>query len=96
MNNRLYKRLLLGLGFDCKDGHARITKGENFRLYGGSKKTHDLMQEKAMKFNECLDKKGKTLDNIDAQEFCDIAKKVGLRVVDNIDEKDKKGGRCSG
>ena len=64
MENRLYKKILLGLGLDSKDGHVRITKGENFRLYGGSEETHEFMQEKAVKFNEHLDKKGKTLDNI--------------------------------
>ena len=30
------KALLLGLGFDNKDGHTRVTLGENFRLIGGS------------------------------------------------------------
>ena len=79
MENRLYKKILLGLGLDSKDGHVRITKGENFRLYGGSEETHEFMQEKAVKFNEHLDKKGKTLDNITKEEFYDIASKVGLK-----------------
>jgi len=72
--------MLLGLGFDCKDGHVRMTKGKNFRLYGGSKKTHDLMQEKAIKFNEHLDKKHKTLDQLSRQEFSDMAKRLGLEI----------------
>jgi len=78
MKNRLSKRLLLGLGFDCEDGHVRITRGKNFRLYGGSKNTHDIMQEKAVKFNEHLDKRRKTLENLSKKEFTDIAKKIGL------------------
>jgi len=76
--NRLYKKILLGLGLDSKDGHIRMTKGENFRLYGGSKATHEVMQEKAIKFNECLSKKGVTLDEISKDEFIDIASKIGL------------------
>lgn len=72
--------MLLGLGFDCKDGHVRITKGKNFRLYGGSKSTHDLMQEKAVKFNEHLEKKRKTLEQLSKSEFSDIAKKIGLQM----------------
>ena len=80
MKNRFYKKLLLGLGFDCKDGHVRITKGKNFRLYGGSRETHELMQEKAIKFNEHLNKKHKTLEGLSKKEFCDIAKRVGLKV----------------
>ncbi len=83
MQNRLYKKMLLGLGFDCRDGHVRITKGDNFRLYGGSKETHEVMQEKAVKFNEHLNKKHKTLDNLTKKEFKDIAKKIGLQMPDD-------------
>lgn len=82
----MYKKILLGLGLDAKDGHVRITKGRNFRLYGGSEETHDFMQEKAVKFNEYLDKKGRTLDNVTKEEFYDIASKIGLKTPD---EKDK-------
>ena len=87
MKNRISKKLLLGLGFDCQDGHVRITKGKNFRLYGGSKETHEVMQEKAIKFNEQLDKKRKTLENISKKEFHDIARKIGLQVPDKSDGK---------
>ena len=80
MVDRNIKSLLLGLGFDCKDGHCRITRGGNFRLYGGSKDTHALMQEKAIKFNEQLKQKGKTLDEITRPEFVDIAQKIGLKM----------------
>lgn len=69
---------MLGLGFDAKDGHVRITKGKNFRLFGGSKETHGMMQEKAIKFNEQLDRRRKTLDDINEKEFYEIAKIVGL------------------
>ena len=80
MKNRMYKKVLLGLGFDCSDGHVRITKGDNFRLYGGSKETHEVMQEKAIKFNEHLGKKRKSLENLSKKEFLDIAKKIGLQM----------------
>ena len=78
--NRLYRKILLGLGFDAKDGHVRITKGHNFRLFGGSKITHEIMQEKAIKFNEQLEKRSKTLDEINEKEFREIAKVIGLKV----------------
>lgn len=81
------KSILLGLGFDAKDGHLRVTKGKNFRLYGGSEKTHGQMQEKAIKFNEHLDKRGKTLDQITTREFYEIANKIGLTVIDRKSEK---------
>ncbi len=90
MKNRIYKRLLLGLGFDCKDGHIRLTRGNNFRLYGGSEETHKFMQEKAIKLNEQLDKKHKTLNDIDVEEFYDIAQKIGLKISDDFKKKKKR------
>lgn len=77
--DRDIKKILLGLGFDAKDGHKRITVGKNFRLYGGSRETHSYMQEKAIKFNEELTKKRKTLDEINGKEFEDIARKIELK-----------------
>jgi hypothetical protein len=78
--NRAYKKILLGMGLDCKDGHVRVTKGKNFALFGGSERTHEEMQEKAIKFNEHLDRRGKNIDNISDEEFSDIAKNIGLKV----------------
>ncbi len=73
------KSYLLGLGLDGKDGHRRVTRGHNFRLYGGSEETHSVMQEKAIKFNEELKKKGKSLDEVSGREFKDIAENIGLK-----------------
>ena len=78
--NRLQRKVLLGLGLDCKDGHVRVTKGKNFRLYGGSEETHEVMQEKAIKFNEQLDKRRKSLDTINEQELREIAENIGLKM----------------
>ena len=76
--NRNYRKIIFGLGFDSKDGHLRITKGDNFRLFGGSEETHGMMQEKAIKFNEKLDKRGKRIEEIDVKEFKDIAREIGM------------------
>ena len=78
--NRNYRKILIGLGFDSKDGHLRITKGDNFHLLGGSEETHDMMQEKAIKFNEQLYKRRKRLEDINEKEFLDISKKIGLKI----------------
>ena len=75
------RSILLGLGFDSKDGHIRITKGKNFRLYGGSRQTHTEMQEKALKLNKQLDKRGKTLDQISQDDFYEISDKIGLTLL---------------
>ena len=82
------KSILLGLGFDNKDGHLRITKGKNFSLYGGSKETHQLMQEKAIKFNEQLDRRRKNLEQISIGEFYEIAHHIGLKLPKD-DEKSR-------
>jgi len=74
------KSFLLGLGFDAKDGHKRITQGKNFYIFGGSKPTHSFMQESCVKFNEELDRRHKALGNISRREFHDIAHKIGLEV----------------
>ncbi len=58
--NRQRKAAMLGLGFDADDGQTRITKGDNFLLYGGSQETHAVMQETAVKINEHLDRRGQS------------------------------------
>jgi hypothetical protein len=72
------KAWLLGMGLDGKDGHVRITRGENFHLMGGSEDTHGVMQEKAVKFNEKLKARGRRLEEISREEFRDIAHDIGL------------------
>ncbi|MDD5618070.1 MAG: hypothetical protein PHG69_03155 [Candidatus Omnitrophica bacterium] len=85
-----YKKMLLGLGFDAKDGHTRITKGDNFYLLGGSKNTHGQMQELAIKFNEQLKKRQKTLEEISEKEFKDIANKIGVKNIEEIKQTKKR------
>lgn len=74
---------LLGLAFDNDDGHTRLTRGENFVLYGGTQRTHALMQETALKINEHLDKRGKRLEDVSVGELRDIC----------LDIKDAAGDR---
>jgi hypothetical protein len=76
------KTMLFGLGLDNKDGHTRITTGDNFKLIGGSEETHGTMQEKAIKLNEHLKRRGKTLDTVSRDEFHDIADKLGMPLLE--------------
>ena len=86
------KAWLLGLGLDNKDGHTRITTGENFKLVGGSEETHGVMQEKAIKMNEHLKRRGKTLEQISHEEFHEIADEIGMRLLepDHARRKERK------
>jgi hypothetical protein len=68
--------LLLGVGLDS-DGHRRVTTGPNMLLVGGSKETHAVMTEKALKIQEKL--KGKHVEQVSPEEFDDIAASVGLQ-----------------
>ncbi|MDO5552679.1 MAG: hypothetical protein Q4G68_02845 [Planctomycetia bacterium] len=74
------KAIMLGLGLDNKDGQTRITRGKNFSLIGGSKDTHEFMQETAVKVNETLDQRGKRLDDVSGDEFRDIIQEVADRI----------------
>ncbi len=66
------KARILGVGLDNEDGHTRLTRGDNFVLYGGSQETHGRMQETAVKINEQLGRLGKRLEDCSPREFIDI------------------------
>jgi len=70
--------LLLGLGLDGADDHVRVTRGQEFCLLGGSHDTHQAMQEKAIRFTEELDRRGKRLADVSRDELLDIADRTGL------------------
>jgi hypothetical protein len=70
------RALILGVGLDS-DGHKRVTTGPNMLLVGGSKETHAVMTEKALKIHEKL--KGKPIEHVSQAEFDDIAASVGLQ-----------------
>ena len=85
------RSLLLGLGFDSRDEHKRITRGKNFYIFGGSKRTHQSMQESCIKFNEELTKRRRSLGDISRKEFYDISHKIGLKVP-QAKQKNRKNG----
>jgi len=63
---------LLGVALDATDGHRRITRTSEFVLVGGSAETHERMQETAIRFEEALDRRGKTLAETDVGEVIDL------------------------
>ena len=67
-NHKRKSAALLGLGLDNTDGHTRLTRADNFVLYGGSEETHARMQETAIKFNEQLEKRAKRLEDVSPRE----------------------------
>jgi len=63
---------LIGVGFDPNpDGHDRITKGPDFTLRGGTKETHERMQEVAMRVSQDLKRQGTTMRGAEPQQVRD-------------------------
>lgn len=66
---------MLGVGLDHSDGHKRITQSERFSVVGGSEETHGRMTETVVKTFETLDRKGKTLEQVEKKELAEIIAK---------------------
>jgi hypothetical protein len=62
----------LGVGLDHKDGHKRITQGEEFLLVGGSEETHERMQDVAIHITESLQQRGKRLKDVSVEEVIEL------------------------
>jgi hypothetical protein len=67
---------LVGVGLDGTDGHKRVTRNEDFLVVGGSKETHESMQEVTVRFNESLRERGKRLSDAEVQEVIDLLHKA--------------------
>lgn len=65
-------RGILGVGLDNADGQKRVTRTEEMLLMGGSRETHERMQETAIRFSEGLEKRGKTLGEASVGEVIDL------------------------
>jgi hypothetical protein len=63
---------LLGVGLDNRDGHKRITTGEQFAIVGGSEETHGRMTETVIKTFEELKDRGKHLHQVEPKELAEI------------------------
>ena len=62
----------VGVGLDNKDEHKRITRSEHFLLVGGSKDTHERMQDTAIRFADKLRQRGKSLQETPVDEVIEI------------------------
>jgi hypothetical protein len=65
---------LLGLGFDARDGHRRVTRGEDFLLVGGSEGTHEKMQDVVLRMQDRLKRQGRAFGDLSHEEFEDLAR----------------------
>ena len=72
------RKAIIGVGVDNKDDHTRITRVEDIHLFGGSEDTHNTMEEKAIKFNEELGRRGINLHKASIDECREIANKLDM------------------
>lgn len=70
-------RVLMGFGLDSDD-HARVTKGEDYVLLGGSENTHGRMQDEVERFRDVLHKMGTDLQRASHDEVREAAEESGL------------------
>ncbi len=76
-DRRISQRILMGIGLD-EDGHARVTKGEEYVLLGGSEDTHGKMQDGVERFRDTLKKMGTNLQRATSEEMQEAAHESGL------------------
>lgn len=69
-------KVVVGIGLDATDGVKRVTRTEEGVLVGGSKETHEQMQETSIKFSEGLEKIGKKLSEVSPQQAMDILREA--------------------
>jgi len=75
MKSSRKKQRLVGLGFDGSDGHKRITQAERFTIAGGSAETHEALTATAIKTEEDLRRKGRSLETADPEEVAELIHK---------------------
>jgi hypothetical protein len=70
---------LLGVGLDNTDGQTRVTRNEGILLVGGSKDTHECMQEVSIRLNKSLRDRGKRLPDAEIDEVIDLLHKASRK-----------------
>jgi len=73
-------RMLMGLGLDRDpEGHAHITRGDDFLLLGGSSGTHEAMQDQVDRFQHSLKKMGTSFQHASEAEMREAMERSGIR-----------------
>ncbi len=70
---------ILGVGLDNADGQTRVTRTGEMVLVGGSRETHERMQETAIRFGEALEMQGKKLPEVTVREAIDLLREAHER-----------------
>jgi len=62
---------IIGIGLDG-DSHVRITKADHLTVLGGTKESHERMQEMGIKAVERIRRRGRHPSEMSRQELVDV------------------------
>ena len=63
---------LLGVGFDHKDGHVRITQADDYKVLMGSEESHKELQKICGRIDEAVTTSGRELSDYTPEEFMEL------------------------
>ena len=70
---RRLRAAFIGFGLDNGDDQQRLTRGDQTLIVGGSAETHAELRETALKMEHELDRRGRSLGDLDPAELADLA-----------------------
>lgn len=75
-SSRRGRAVLVGRALGKGDGHIRVTFGDDFRIEGGSKETHAVLQRQTQAIREELNRRGLSLANITRETYHEVVRAV--------------------
>jgi hypothetical protein len=70
---RRLRAALIGFGLDSSDDHERVTRGDQTLIFGGSAETHAELRETALRMERELERRGRTLAELNPVELAELA-----------------------
>lgn len=67
---------LIGVGFDEKDGHIRITQANDYQILMGSGETHAALQKLCSRIEISLKESGRSLSDCTPEEFMKLMEEI--------------------
>ena len=67
---------LLGVGFDCKDEHVRITQAENYNVIMGSGESHQALREICDHIDKYIKNSGRVLSDYTPEDFMELMQEI--------------------
>jgi len=67
---------LMGVGFDTKDGHIRITQADQYHVLMGSGETHEALQTICRRIEKTVKDAGRSLTDYTPEEFMELVQEL--------------------